>query len=473
MKKFLKWAAAAVAICCLALCIFRWDWCKGLFTAAKEWVTDAFSGGAIAQADALIGSLSKENWIRPSQSAGGTDESASSGGSGSLVETEPSAGSGQSQEDPGYQFSQSIYPYYAMLSAPEQQAYRLIYSYASTADRSEILLGMQITCDQLDNVINSLYYDHPELFWMESSYRYSYNRAGMAVSVTLNYNDTAQNLEASKAAFASAAQEVLDGARQLSSAVEKEKYVHDYLLDNVEFLLDADYSQNAYSALVNGESVCAGYARAFQYLLMELDIPCYYCVGYANENHAWNIVGLSDGYYNVDVSWDDPAGNPAGSYRYEYFNLTDAEIGTDHSRRGLSIQLPACNATGYGYDQVFGSGDPSQKTQKGGNPLSYTELGYSDSDVLWSLENYYTANQQAIERAGMGTHTFTFILSSEQLLEEIYDSVRSEAIFDASIAPAVGNLGINGASARLGMEAERLSDGYVKLIQTISLTATD
>ena len=93
--------------------------------------------------------------------------------------------------------------------------------------------------------------------------------------------------------------------------------------------------------------------------------------------------------------------------------------------------------------------------------------------MLWTLNDYYAANQQAIEQAGMGTHTFTFILSSEQLLNEIYDSVRSEAIFDASISPAVGNLGIGNASARLGMEAERLADGYVKLIQTISLTATE
>lgn len=461
MKRILKWTLAVAAVGCLALCVFRWEWCRGLFYAAKEWASDAFSGEISAQADRFIGSLTKKNWIISSAS-----------GSGSLVEDKDGEEeAGQSPADPGYRFSQSLYPYYAMLSPQEQQAYRLIYSYASVADRSEIALGSTITCDQLDNVINSLYYDHPELFWMESSYRYSYNRAGMAVSVTLNYNDTAQNLEESRAAFTAAAQKVLDGAGQLSSPVEREKYVHDYLLDNVEFLLDAPYSQNAYSALVKGESVCAGYARAFQYLLMELDIPCYYCVGYANENHAWNIVGLGDGFYNVDVSWDDPAGNPAGKYRYEYFNLTDAEMGTDHSRRGLSVNLPVCSATGYGYDQVFGSQDPSQKTQKGGNLLSYTDLGYTDGDVLWTLDGYYAANQRAVERAGTGMHTFTFILSSEQLLEEIYDAVRSEAIFDASIAPAVGNLGINGASARLGMEAERLADGYVKLIQTISLTA--
>ena len=47
--------------------------------------------------------------------------------------------------------------------------------------------------------------------------------------------------------------------------------------------------------------MCAGYARAFQYIMTNLEIPTFYVTGYSNGEHAWNIVNLSDGCYNVDL----------------------------------------------------------------------------------------------------------------------------------------------------------------------------
>ena len=101
-------------------------------------------------------------------------------------------------------------------------------------------------------------------------------------------------------------------------------------------------NQSAYSALVEGKSVCAGYARAYQYLMQRLGIPCYYCTGFAGEDHAWNIVGLDDGYYNVDVTWDDTPGG-----EYDYFNKTDEDYADTHVRRDLSVNLPKCEGQRY------------------------------------------------------------------------------------------------------------------------------
>jgi len=58
---------------------------------------------------------------------------------------------------------------------------------------------------------------------------------------------------------------------------------------------------------------------------------------------------LDGGYYNVDVAWDDSSGNSAGTYCYDFFNLSDAEIAASHTRIDLSVYLPACNATKYRY----------------------------------------------------------------------------------------------------------------------------
>lgn len=144
--------------------------------------------------------------------------------------------------------------------------------------------------------------DHPEMFWLETGYSSKYLTNGQCVEIDLKYNSTADDLESAKQRFDAAAQNLITGAASLDSNYEKEKYVHDALASAVTYDLTADMNQSAYSALVNGKSVCAGYARAYQYLLQQLGIPCYYCTGYSGGDHAWNIVKLEDGYYNVDVT---------------------------------------------------------------------------------------------------------------------------------------------------------------------------
>ena len=84
---------------------------------------------------------------------------------------------------------------------------------------------------------------------------------------------TWDDLDSANQRFDAAAQNLITGAASLDSNYEKEKYVHDALASAVTYDLTADMNQSAYSALVNGKSVCAGYARAYQYLLQQLGIP--------------------------------------------------------------------------------------------------------------------------------------------------------------------------------------------------------
>jgi len=48
--------------------------------------------------------------------------------------------------------------------------------------------------------------------------------------------------------------------------------------------------------------VCAGYAKAYQYLCDLAKLSCYYVSGYTSGNHAWNIVTLDGKNYLVDVT---------------------------------------------------------------------------------------------------------------------------------------------------------------------------
>lgn len=267
-------------------------------------------------------------------------------------------GSGETGE--GLSFSAEEYPYYQMLSENQQSVYRQIYANAQNLTE-KFAPEKTVSASDVKIAFEAVIGDHPEMFWLETGYSSKYLANGQCVEIDLKYNSTADDLESAKQRFDAAAQNLITGAASLDSNYEKEKYVHDALASAVTYDLTADMSQSAYSALVNGKSVCAGYARAYQYLLQQLGIPCYYCTGYSGGDHAWNIVKLEDGYYNVDVTWDD-----AAAIRYDYFNKTDADFASTHVRQNLSVYLPACNGTAYRQENTTGAAGTGQPSEAGG-----------------------------------------------------------------------------------------------------------
>ena len=267
-------------------------------------------------------------------------------------------GSGETGE--GLSFSAEEYPYYQMLSENQQSVYRQIYANAQNLTE-KFAPEKTVSASDVKTAFEAVIGDHPEMFWLETGYSSKYLTNGQCVEIDLKYNSTADDLESAKQRFDAAAQNLITGAASLDSNYEKEKYVHDALASAVTYDLTTDMNQSAYSALVNGKSVCAGYARAYQYLLQQLGIPCYYCTGYSGGDHAWNIVKLEDGYYNVDVTWDD-----AAAIRYDYFNKTDADFASTHIRQNLSVYLPACNGTAYRQENTTGAAGTGQPSEAGG-----------------------------------------------------------------------------------------------------------
>ena len=239
-----------------------------------------------------------------------------------------------------YTFDTTYYPYYGYLSDGAKTLYKQIYANALALETSFVPV-VPITVSEVVNVINAVYHDHPELFWMESGYTYKYTEDNICVHVNLNFNETANNIEEAKAQFEERANAFIDVASALGSDYEKEKYVYKALMECVEYDENAELHQSPYSAMVYGKSVCAGYARAFQYIMLELGVPTYYCTG-ESQGHAWNIVKLDDGYYNVDVSRADTKSSPE-----RYFNRTDEDLRGTHKRSGYSTILPKCRAKTY------------------------------------------------------------------------------------------------------------------------------
>ena len=126
---------------------------------------------------------------------------------------------------------------------------------------------------------------------------------------------------------------------------EKVKYVHDWLVENVRYdTKNSKNTANIYGCLVNKNVVCEGYARAFKYLLDELNIPCILVSGTAvdengnSERHAWNYVYIKNNWYAVDVTWDDPiiigTGKVDEEINYKYFLKGNKTMSKDHTTAG-------------------------------------------------------------------------------------------------------------------------------------------
>lgn len=255
-----------------------------------------------------------------------------------------------------YYFDPYVYPYRALLSEPQQAVYNQIYANAVVVNDTFALVA-EITPDQLAETMAALLNDHAELFWLDTAYSFNYYMDGGAVSsVTLSYYDLVNNLGEAQYAFETAAQEIINGAYNYGTDIEKEWFIHDAIGARTAYDESAPMNQSAYSALVNGRSVCAGYSRAFQYLCQRMGITVYYVTGTADgSNHAWNLVNMAGEYYNVDVSWDDTVSEAYGTNVYTYFNLSDEVISQDHTRSALSSALPECWSYTYTYTNIFGS----------------------------------------------------------------------------------------------------------------------
>jgi len=140
---------------------------------------------------------------------------------------------------------------------------------------------------------------------------------------------------------------------------DKELAFHNFIIQNIEYDTSFDInddilkpSSHALGSLETGFAVCEGYSQLMMLLLNRAGIPCRMITGIADgEPHAWNIVLLNGDTYHVDVTWDDPIivdGNTTRNpIHYDYFNITDAEVGRSHT--WVTADYPACVETAENY----------------------------------------------------------------------------------------------------------------------------
>ena len=160
---------------------------------------------------------------------------------------------------------------------------------------------------------------------------------------------------------------------------EKSKHLYEWLAGHVRYSLITasvapksafgtksmrDYGQTVESALIDKSTLCAGYARAFQYLAQRCGMQCVYVIGASKRDqvlhslHGWCLLRIGESYCYADPTWgddynEDPRLHEARQQRanwvdYSYLNMTTEQLKRKHVPAEI-FPLPECDAPELGY----------------------------------------------------------------------------------------------------------------------------
>ncbi len=240
---------------------------------------------------------------------------------------------------------------------------KILGSLSTEVALSEEPIKNGLDVENLDKIFQCVLIDHPEVFYV-IGYEYTrYTLGGNLVGIDFSgtYDCDYDQATVKKDMIESNMSGILGNAGGLTTDFEKMLYVYNWIIMNTDYVQGATDNQNIYSVLVNGASVCQGYAKSFQYLMYRMGIECTLVQGFSNSglSHAWNMVKADGSYYYIDVTWGDPDacvvldGNDDYSeilpeVDYNYFCVTSEDICKNHIIDSV-IPLPECVALADNY----------------------------------------------------------------------------------------------------------------------------
>ncbi len=252
--------------------------------------------------------------------------------------------------------------YFNNLPSSYNEIYRELYSRLSNREDSAELYA-RVSVDDFWKAYYAVLADHPELFWIGSSAQVASNMlTGHVMSYEVESTVDPEQRDSIKQELEDAADRVIAGIDPSFSDYGKIKAVYEYLINTTDYQAGEADSQCVQSALLSHASVCAGYAKAFQYILHRMGFFCSYVTGSIRDggDHAWNIVRIDGIYYHVDVTWGDPVfadtqdgGTGISVMNYNYLCCTDRDILTTHVP-DETIALPACTEDYYNFYKLNG-----------------------------------------------------------------------------------------------------------------------
>ena len=146
---------------------------------------------------------------------------------------------------------------------------------------------------------------------------------------------TTEQIADSMALFRRVVERIVRFMPENLSTYDKYYYLAVVICQRASYNVEAVNAYSAFGNLIDGESVCEGYSKAFAILCKEAGLWCGYKYGLPEgEGHVWNVIKLESGIYNVDITWCDTY--PPNKYIwYENFCKTDGEFATHEINDGI------------------------------------------------------------------------------------------------------------------------------------------
>lgn len=232
------------------------------------------------------------------------------------------------------------------------------------------ITDLQYDAARLKEQVLRFFFARPDLFFVDSSYRYQTKKDGTVTTVELTYLYASAQIEEMTAFYNGTVDGIVAGIPVGASDFDKVLYLHDYLVQNYAYDyegLKATPIRDAYNFFKTGRGVCQAYMLAMIALCEKVGIPCL-PVTSDEIDHAWNLVMLDGKWYHVDVTWDDAGGEESAVYpsyvSYRYFLLSGEALYNDGRRVVWSASEKANDTL---YDAAAWRGTTTKMLKKGQN----------------------------------------------------------------------------------------------------------
>lgn len=241
---------------------------------------------------------------------------------------------------------------YGLLSEYDRHLYSNIYKALAEFTDSARIQGANT--EHVREIYDHVMADHPELFFVTGISVSEYEH-GAYMTVRGQYSMTDEEIRRAEVRVEKIVSTLLKSIPANSSVYDRIKKSYEFIVGNTAYVPGAPFNQSMYSVFVGRESVCLGYAKAFQYLMQKQNIPCILVTGSIASSgirHAWCIVQIGNDYYHVDPTWGDMYGSTTVSY--DTLLVSDDTISSTHIPDS-SVSYPACRSMTYDFYVLSGT----------------------------------------------------------------------------------------------------------------------
>ena len=236
-----------------------------------------------------------------------------------------------SKETNGKQMQEIYYKLYTICEAFSES-----YDDISENDGMYVLFTIDLsdyslTADEVVAVWKVFILENPMYYWLSNTIHIDNSKLPLEISPAYAAYDVR------KATNDAINKMIEDCSSELTSSItdiDRVVSIHNFIVDRMTYAYKDDgvtpedtyWAHNLAGAAIYNTGVCESYSDAFQVLCQTNVIDCIMVTDTVG-NHVWNLVYVDDGWYGVDVTWDDKD-QPVPIY--DYLGMSGTSMGSSH-----------------------------------------------------------------------------------------------------------------------------------------------